>query len=508
MTATLASLLAAPGFGLTVLTGAPDPRVLEATLAWAHASDLEDPTPWLEPGGLLLTDGVGFLEDAGAADVDAYVARLAAAGVRALGFAEGVAHDAVPEGLVAACERQSFPLIEVPAATPFMGIIRHVADAIAGEQRARLEWSLAAQRAVALAALRPDGLTAILDELERRLGTWVALFDRTSEPIRVSSRTPIPDADRAAVTDAARALLARRTMASVRLDRAGGTATLQTIGHGGHMRGVLAVGTGAPLDAAGNDLVSSVIALASIALEQSSTLETARRRLRAGILELLSAGVLDVAGSTAAVLWGRLPSPPFRVLVTELPHPDDSLIEELEVAADRVGGRLFFADHGARLALLVHAEEESLAGPFFDRHGLRVGVSGPVARTEVRRGLTEAARALGHTAPARPRVRFDDLAAMGMLTFLETAGGTGVAERLLEPLRGDAKGAELLRVAAVWLRHLGQWDPAARELGIHRQTLRARIDAVGDALALDLDSVEGRTELWAAMTLTGIVPTD
>jgi purine catabolism regulator len=112
---TLEQLLAQPDFHLRLRAGAePGTPALREPLAWAHSSDLQDPTPWLRAGGLLLTDGTQFDSDAdgeggrppsdpprraqqhaGArpgetAWADGYVGRLVAAGVAALGFATKV----------------------------------------------------------------------------------------------------------------------------------------------------------------------------------------------------------------------------------------------------------------------------------------------------------------------------------------------------------------------------------------------------------------------------------
>ncbi len=348
MPADLRSLMAEPSFRLTPLA-AVDDAALDAPLTWAHNSDLPDPTPWLEPGGLLLTDGAPFLPPHNA-PVDDYVERLVALGVRALGVSVGILVDRVPPALVAACERLGMPLIEVSRQTPFMGVIKAVSDATAADERARLERSLLAQRRVARAALRPDGLSAILRELERALETWVALFDASGALVLVSETTGIPAALDEPVREAAAAALAGRRAAAARVSLGGvGEVTLQTLGQHGNLRGVLAVGiSSATFDRARQDLVDSVIALASISLEQSSTLDSARRRLRSGILELLAAGVTDVAGDTVKHLWGRLPPAPLRVarldvLDSEQTLDSHPLIPALEVLAEKRPGALFFA---------------------------------------------------------------------------------------------------------------------------------------------------------------------
>ncbi|WNM27819.1 PucR family transcriptional regulator [Demequina capsici] len=507
MPTTLATLLQDAPLGLSLKVPGRSEALTEP-LAWAHASDLADPTPWLVEGGLLLTDGVQFRDDASAQAATAYVDRLTTRGVLALGFAEGIVHPQIPATVVDACARVEMPLLKVPRGTPFMQIIRHVSDAIARDERSRLEASLDAQRAVARAALRPDGLRAILAELEVRLGTWVALFDASGERVEIATRLNVPADASSIVEEAARRLLAKGRPGTIRLDDEGLTATLETIGRRAPLRGVLAVGSAGDLDSAGADLVSSVIALAGIALEQSRTLETARRRLRAGILELLRAGAFQVAESTASALWGSLPQGPVVVTMVAPEGTDTTLTEQLETFADRHQGRVFFAERDGALVLVAAQGDERLALPFLERAGLRAGMSGPISWTELDRGLDEARRAWASASASRPVAKFPELARRGMLSYLEEAGGEAVARRLLAPLLGDPADAQLIEAAGVWLENLGQWDPAARALGIHRQTLRSRVAVAGRRLGLDLERVDDRTELWTALTLTRMTPAD
>src|SRR5436190_20153215 len=88
---------------------------MDSPVRWVHISELEDPTPWLSGGELLLTTGMQ-LTDAGRQRE--YVARLAAHGLAGLGFGTGFAHEAVPECLAAAADEHGFPLFEVPFEVP------------------------------------------------------------------------------------------------------------------------------------------------------------------------------------------------------------------------------------------------------------------------------------------------------------------------------------------------------------------------------------------------------
>ncbi|MDU0345418.1 PucR family transcriptional regulator ligand-binding domain-containing protein [Microbacterium sp. KSW2-29] len=504
MPADLRSLMAEPSFRLTPLA-AVDAAALDAPLRWAHNSDLPDPTPWLEPGGLLLTDGAPFLPPHNA-PVDAYVERLVALGVRALGVSVGILVDRVPPALVAACERLGMPLIEVSRQTPFMGVIKAVSDATAADERARLERSLLAQRRVARAALRPDGLSAILRELERALETWVALFDASGALVLVSETTGIPAALDEPVREAATAALAGRRAAAARVSLGGvGEVTLQTLGQHGNLRGVLAVGiSSATFDRARQDLVDSVIALASISLEQSSTLDSARRRLRSGILELLAAGVTDVAGDTVKHLWGRLPPAPLRVarldvLDSEQTLDSHPLIPALEVLAEKRPGALFFAQQDDHVvAVYTDGDDAGLFAAAAPHHPTG-GVSSRVDWDQIASALGEARRAQERASARQPIVFFDELAGSGILGHLEQTRAHDVARRMLLPLDDDP---ELRRMLEVWLEHNGSWGTAAGALGIHRHTLRHRVDGASLRLGLDLETFGGRAELWNALRLT------
>src|SRR5438132_1481462 len=92
-------LLEQPGLALRAVA-LPRP---DAEVRWVATSELDDPTPYLEGGELLLTTG---LATAGwRREWEQYAARLAAAGVAALALGVGLTHPSVPAGLKRACER-------------------------------------------------------------------------------------------------------------------------------------------------------------------------------------------------------------------------------------------------------------------------------------------------------------------------------------------------------------------------------------------------------------------
>ncbi|MBN9180415.1 MAG: PucR family transcriptional regulator ligand-binding domain-containing protein, partial [Microbacterium sp.] len=242
-TPTLRALLARPGLRLQLAFDESElaPGALDQPVRWVHNSDLLDPTPFLSDGLALLTTGTQFVGTDDPSVFSEYVRRLTLRGVLALGFGTEVVRAGVPPLLIAACRSARMPLFEVPYRTPFIAVARANAEAIAAQAYARRSWALAAQRAIALAALRPDGLTATLAELARQLDAWVGLFD-TAGNLANEHPAGAVDAATAAVLSTEVAGVLRRGVRTGSALRIGDTPfTLQTLGRGGHLRGVIAI---------------------------------------------------------------------------------------------------------------------------------------------------------------------------------------------------------------------------------------------------------------------------
>ncbi|MEV7606023.1 PucR family transcriptional regulator ligand-binding domain-containing protein [Paenarthrobacter sp. NPDC089322] len=481
--------------------GAP---VLDEPISWVHSSDLGDPTPFLDAGQLLLTDGTQFPVSSTTADGKAYsdyVQRLVEHGIVGLGFATQVVHGTLPPGLEEACRNHGLPLLEVPDRTPFIAIIRSVADYLAKEEHARSEWSLQAQRAISRAALRPDGLTSILGELERQLHSWVALYDAAGNYVRMPRNRPIPSDIAGEVTAKVRRALDLGTRSASHLEVGGQSVTLQTLGRKGSLRGALVLGAIEPLDPARADIVNSVIGLASLALEQARTLDTARRHLRAGVFEQLLAGSTDVAVKTARQVWGQLPREPLLVTASRQENPAPNLLEALELLADDYRGAVFYALRGELLLVLAGNAHQEKVLELVKRHGA-CGVSAETSMDGLTGALEEATRALRRaTELGRAVVEFAELSEGGMLGLLREEKAGPVARGLLQPLieHDRTEQTELLATVREWFANNCVWDKTARRLGVHRHTLRNRIDAAGRILGLNLDGMRDRLELFAAV---------
>ncbi|MEV1204347.1 PucR family transcriptional regulator ligand-binding domain-containing protein, partial [Microbispora rosea] len=170
MPPTLRRITAIVPLHLEVLAGRD---ALDRPVRWVAVSELEDPTPFLEGGELVLTTGMRL----SGGDAVPYVSRLVARGVTGLGFGVGLSHDAVPPAFAEAAEAAGLPLVEVPRATPFIAIGKAVSDLLAGEQYEEISRAFAAQGRLTRAALQRQGPVAVVDRLAREIGGWALLLD-------------------------------------------------------------------------------------------------------------------------------------------------------------------------------------------------------------------------------------------------------------------------------------------------------------------------------------------
>jgi purine catabolism regulator len=514
VTATLKWLVGSPGLQLRAWwdeSGEDSEleRRLRMPVTWVHSSDLLDPSPFLRAGNLLLTDGSQFGLGSLAEDFDyePYLERLAGNGIVGLGLATHFLHAGMPESLAAACQKMSFPLIEVSDQVPFIAIIRRVAEYQAKERMSRLEWSVSAQKAISRAALKPNGLESILAELERQLDCWVAMFDSLGHRILVPAVRQIPPEIADLVAEGARSVLktGSRTGSSFVLDA--NQITMQTLGQRDALRGVLALGRGATLDRSENELLTSVIALASLALEQNRALDAARSHLRAGLLELLIGGNVAVATRSAEQLWGRMPQEPISIFELKSPQYSQHQLDTLELLCEVQTGGTFFALRNGVLVIISENASIGSVEAVLKAFEAPVGVSveGHYSSLQELLGQARMAREAAETrfGKDQPFIRFSAISETGVLGFLRSEKAEHLARRVLEPLVGydQDNDTDIASSIEVWLRNECHWDQSALELGVHRHTLRNRINQANEILGLDLNTFAGRLEAWTAFQL-------
>lgn len=515
MPPTLASVVRSSSLHLTVLAGADQ---LERPVRWVHTSELDDPTPFLEGGELLLTTGIKLGK--AAAKLQAYVHRLADAGVVGLGLGVGLSHTEVPQALVDAAAQRGLPLIRVPEATPFIAISKTVSAALAAEQYEAVTTSFEAQEELTRAALGKDGTTAVVRRLAARLGGWAALYDGSGA---LSAVAPDWAARRAGRLAAEVDRLRRRPAPSSAAlqGRAPGIDTadedyvvVQSLGADRRPRGFLAVGTEDRITPTERYVLNAAVALLTLTLERSRELRQAEERMGAALLGMVLAGETVTARQVAAGLFGGLPEGTVRVLVGGAgPNADPEALGELgdraEQAGSRVGERLLVSredgPNGPRLIVLAPdngAAHRACLGAVEEHEGLALGVSAPSSVEESGTAFAQAERALAVALRSgRRAVDHEEVGAGSLLPLLGEEAVTAFAEGLLRPLRDHDRTArgDLVASLRAWLSRHGQWDAAAADLGVHRHTLRYRMRRVEELLGRSLDDTDVRMELWLAL---------
>ncbi len=487
--------------GLRPITGS-----LDRVVRWVAVSELEDPTPFLEGDELLLTTGMRL-----EGDLSGYVARLVARGVAGLAFGVGLTHEDVPPGLVRAASAAGLPLLEVPRETPFISISKAVSELLAAEQYEEITRAFAAQGRLTRAALRPEGMHAVIDRLAREIGGWAALLDESGE---VRHATPGAEAD--AVTAELDRLRAARPAAphappapsptpglpsSLAISGPGRHIVVQPLGGGPRPRGFFAVGAVRPFSPVTQTVVNAAGSLLTLALEQGGARLEAERRVRSATLGLLLAGATGQAREALAPLGGRLPDEPLVVLAATAEALDalETRAFTARLPAARQDGppaapaRADVRGGGEVVALVAEEAADEVAA----LTGGPVGMSAPCAYEELGGGLEQARRAL--EAGSDGVVRYTELAGQGLLRLLDPAAARAFSAALLAPLVRYGARADLMESLRAYLGANGHWDAAAQRLGVHRHTLRYRMKRVSELLGRDLDDPGVRAELWIAL---------
>ncbi|WP_125099622.1 PucR family transcriptional regulator [Leucobacter chromiireducens] len=511
----LGELLHQYQLGLVLIAGT-DEATASRPVQWVHVSELEDPTPFLTPRTVLLTTGARFDTVQVQADADAYVAGLLAAGVTALGVAIGLHWDRVPAPIVAACDRLGLPLFRVPYDTAFIEIVQTAARLLDAHTRDRDIWAIESQRAVTAASLHRDGLGAAVREAAARLGKWVGVTDRSGRLVEFAPQTERSAARAEWIQRETRHLISRGLSAG----RIGGAASgaglqMQALGRQGQVLGVLVVEDRGVADNAERTLLGLVGALATVQLEHRSGMDAAQASLRGAILQLLVAQQFALAERLSEGALIRIPSGAVAAVRYRGPsEPDPSFAEDLS-SLDAGSPGLIGALYEDAPLIVTETRHLPAVKRLLVAHRLPAGISergtlsGVIGLSEL---VGQADRALEAALGSDAEVPVDYRPELhgGILRLLAAQPEAAArAAALLAPVRhhDERHDDRIEESLTTWLAHHGQTSPAATELGVHRHTLKARVQTAASLLQLDLDSPTARAELWAALSvLAGDTP--
>ncbi|MGN6132826.1 MAG: PucR family transcriptional regulator, partial [Nocardioidaceae bacterium] len=408
----------------------------------------------------------------------------------------GLTHERVPAALEAACQQRGVNLFEVPAATTFVAVSRSVVHRLEAAEQAATREALDVQRRLVQAALREDDTRAILSRTAEAAGgaARTVLADGRNEHGPVGTRPELVSLERC--VEEVRRLRPRGVRAAASTTVPGGTMLVQPVGLSPRPSRYVAVGFPGRVSDQQRLAVATAVALLGLADERRRAGRETDRALRSRAVELLLRG--ESRGATL-LLEARPDAAPVRVptraVVLRATGPADVLhdalatVEESEVLAALVG---------EELVCVVRPGLASRVGDRLAAEGSRVGVGEQVPLEELRRSHATAGYALATGGAAQPVVHWESVVGRGVSSLIEPPRAAAFAESLLGRLRGPLE-QELLETLSSFLRHHGAQAAVARELGLHRNTVRHRLAAVEEALGRSLDDPQTRVDCWVAL---------
>jgi DNA-binding PucR family transcriptional regulator len=519
---------------------------LDVPVRWVHISELEDPTPWLSGGELLLTTG---LQLGGATEQRTFVERLADHQLAGIGLGTGFSHDAVPEAFAVAAEERGLPLFEVPYEMPFIALTEKAFSRLVNEHYAVLQRSIAAHERLERIVLSEGGLDAVVGAVSALVGGPVVVFDARGAPLAQRTfRRPLAagavgylgDELRRRAADGKRRGFVPDTSLSddPGAEPAGGALALPVAATGtpessgalprAWLVGAKDVGGLSEFDRL---VLHQAVTIVALELLRQRVAEDTEQRLAGDVLSGLARG--DLAGPELA---RRLE--PFglrgEVGAVVLAGNDDTqrAADALEPAvaaalrSEAVPGLVARAN-GFVCAIVPGGDDEGQLFALAERlraaaaAGVGVPVRGGAGRAvpagDSRRAFHEARCALDARSLAADEdddgtagmATYRDLGSFQLLLSLQDDEALRLfCDSVLGPLDdGEGHyGDELLRSLEVFIECNGQWEKAARRLYCHRHTLRYRIRRVEELTGRDLSSARDRIEFWLALRGRELVP--
>ena len=451
---------------------------------------------------MLLTTGMALTDSASRCRT--YVDRHSRRGVLALVLGLGPIHRAIPEALVAACDEAMLPLLIVPIEHAFRTVTTGYWALVTENGQAGLVQQIGTQTSVVRAAAGSDGALGVTKLVAQALGTWAAYF-----PFDSASPTVWPSAAAGVVS----ALQGELDRFAQRGDV--GAATFPLHGYeviafpiGGSERAVaaFAVGTTQRLSRTDRQLLLTAAAALSLRASVHDDARISARSIDSALASLLLVDELTAARALATAVGANPLPASVRIFVSApirspagdrrsstdrrpIPVKEEAILAELidrklvaaspAPLATRIGECLVVLAEAALVSTALNLQTPAVSEE----------LTGAISEPTPLRGIREATALALRTARQAPA---------GQILVAGDAGTVNRGERAAAALRGYTR-APLVASVRAYLRHRGSWESAARDLDVHRNTVRSRIRIARENLGIDLDDPDLAAELWIAL---------
>jgi purine catabolism regulator len=505
---------------------------LEAEVKWSHVVDLPEPLPWVRPGDLLLTTGYSWPKEA--LEERRLVRQLAAAGVSAIALAVPRFVEAFSDAACDEADRSGLPLLEIPWAVPFAGIMEELHRKIMAEPLRAIERSEAIHRALTRAAGDGSSLDALAELLARLVGRSVTFEDPGGKLLAHASADD--DHDEVRRETLARSQSPRALHAE--FERRGVAQQIRTAQRHVRVPAIEGLGMGArlacpirlgkevvgvvwilegktPLNELDQRAAEHAALVAAIRIAHERELESLESRLGyASFLSFLESDSSAPVAEERLRLLGFDPdaSHVAGIVALDLRIPlgreeldeRDGAAESVRFALARLGAPSlvtvtldrvpFLVPSGFPLAELAAIVDRPARSLVFGRE--HAGADGARASYHEARSLLDY-----HQRP--PVCYFDDVLVPRVLTG-DVRARDVFLEELFGRLRAQRNGEPLVEALVELARHGFQFRACARTLGVHPNTLRYRLDRATEITGMDVRDPETQFRLQLATRLLDI----
>ncbi len=447
-------------------------------------SELVDTAEFVQAGAVILTVGVVLREGR----YRSYTRRLKEAGAVAIGFGTGLVVDHVPRALVEAAADEGLSVFEVPRHVPFTALVTTVQEEYARRRLAQQQRLLDFQEVLNDIAVE-HGVVELVDTAARHLSATVLVIDN-------DGRLVVGHGDSAD----ARHQLAERALEkggrSATFHMAGRTVLVHRMTNEGDRFHLMIAATERTFTAQDRSVIKHVAGLVEIILQRPRRLRQTASELHTLALSLLLG--IEREGAAISDVFSAAVDSTGRVRPVVIHAADgrarDRALTELDIRLMRSGRQLFTLQLRDTDALVVFRGSRDVAdiiGLFGTREreiGIAVGEA--VHWQDLSRTLVDALAETARTLPPGHHVGPEDevlrwMAAPEVRQALQPRFA-GTYRKLLDH---DAEHeGHLADTLDAYLRAGSRVAAAAEALGIHRHTVRTRLEAVERVCGVDLDN--------------------
>lgn len=457
-------------------------------------TELADPTEFLPPSCLVLTLGLSFVDQK--AGWDDYVARLHDAGVAAIGFGTGLGHPSIPEQLVAAARKHEVELFEVPRHIPFVSIIRTAHEEFARRGQRATERLLDIQEKLNRAALN-GGMAIVLEQASDLLQAGLCVVDNDSRIIACA------DSQSMGATAYAESVISRGYRASRAFQENDKHVLAHRMMAQGERFHFLVAVSEKPFPSEVRSAIRHCAGLLDILIQRPQYLRSKQSELNTMALSILLgaegshqamsplfAHVADAEGNVRPVVISADGNRRIQLALKSVNahlESDSRGLFALEISPNVVA-LLFRGTRGVANVIEIFGEA---------REGIRLAVGAPVTWRSLTMETFQELEMRAKTVPVGEVAGPGD----GVLRWTQDTHVQSLLKVRSEETYGrlathdEKHNSELANTLSAFLKCGGHLGNTAHALGVHRHTVRTRIQKISEICECDLDNPVTRAEL-------------